>query len=250
MVIGLEVAAFVGLAAFMAWSYFAGRLKYFLAPEFHWLPLLAAVGLVAMALARWWWRGGGAVDCECAAAPRRPWVQMLCVGILAVPVALGLAVHPTRYSAQGLKKRSLNLPPHDPVLDQVFDWAAGIKPSETAGASPRFLLPAEPTILDLLTAVTQGRAQQLEGRFVHVIGQCDPLAEGRLSIYRLVVTCCIADATAMAIEVVPSAPISVQAGGWLRVGGIIRFDSPHDPSLPVVHATTVEKIAEPAEPYL
>jgi uncharacterized membrane protein YcgQ (UPF0703/DUF1980 family) len=81
-------------------------------------------------------------------------------------------------------------------------------------------------LLELLTAVGEGYQEDLEGRFVTVVGQCDPApgaAEGRFDVFRLVVTCCIADASAVSVEVVPPAGFQPEPGGWVRAAGILRF---------------------------
>jgi uncharacterized repeat protein (TIGR03943 family) len=249
----MEITVLVFLAAFLAFSYFAGRVKYFLAPEFLWLPLATSVALLAMAAARLRSKDHGLAGCDCHEDGVRQLPQSLCVIMLVVPMVLALVVNPTRYSSEGRKKRSLSLPPRHAPLEQAMNWVLGIDTSEQGSRAESLTLGPEPTVLELLTAVSGGYAGQLEGRFVTVLGQCDPspgAQDGRFDLYRLVVTCCIADATAAAIEVVPSPGVAIETGGWVRVGGIIEFDSPLDPGLPVLHAATITKIAEPAEPYL
>jgi uncharacterized repeat protein (TIGR03943 family) len=241
------------LAAFLVFSYFAGRVKYFLAPEFQWLPPATSVALVAMAGARLRSHLKGSPACQCHEDGVWEPPPLLCAGVLVVPVILAVAIDPTSFSSEGRKKRAIRLPPRHPRLERAIRWVLGTQSTGQADAAAPFALPREPTILDLLTAAGEGHADRLEGRFVTVLGQCDPApgsADGRFDLYRLVVTCCIADATAVAIEVAPASPVAIEPGAWVRVGGIVKFDSPLDPGLPVLHAATISTIAEPAEPYL
>lgn len=244
--VAVEAAVLLGLAAFLAFSYWSGRLKYYLAPGFLWLSPATAVVLAAMAAARV--RAAARRGPACACGEHAGWQIPRPVGVatLLAPVFLALVVHPTGFSSAGRKKRNVPLPARDPKLEAAIDWVAGLDSRQRRSQRVAFSLPPEPTILDLVTAVREGYAEQLEGRFVSVLGECDPAGggpDGRFDMYRLVVTCCTADASAVAIEVVPAADVTIQRGGWVR--GIIKFDSPLDPGLPVVHATTITKIAEP-----
>jgi len=141
----------------------------------------------------------------------------------------------------------------DAELEKAIRWVLGEKISPSRTQETGVSLPKKPTILDLLNAVEEGHRELVQGQYVTVLGQCDltggPEGE-RFDLYRLVVTCCIADATAVFVEVVRVPNVKLESGGWVRVGGIVRFDSGIDPSLPVIHATTMSKIPEPSEPYL
>jgi uncharacterized membrane protein YcgQ (UPF0703/DUF1980 family) len=139
-------------------------------------------------------------------------------------------------------------------LEQAVKWVMGGKAAGKGGAGGGGVsLPKNPTILDVLNAAGEGNAKALEGTFVTVMGQCD-LPDGakseRFDIYRLVVTCCIADATAVAVEVARRPTVELENGEWVRVEGLIKFDSKIDPSIPVIHATVTTKIPELSEPYL
>ena len=51
-------------------------------------------------------------------------------------------------------------------------------------------------------------------------------------------------------EEVRAGSVKLESGGWVRVGGILKFDNSMDPSLPVIHAATISKVSEPSEPYM
>ena len=248
-----EIITILLVAVFFAVSFFTGRVKPFLAPRYVWLPGMAAVALLGMAAARLRAHFRGGVTC-CESEEHSAWrvPRSACVIILILPMVLGVIVAPTRYSSEGMRKRRVSGPARDVPLEQAVKWVMGGTAAGKTGSGGASL-PENPTVLDVLTAAGEGDAKALEGTFVTVIGQCD-LPDGarseRFDIYRLVVTCCIADATAVAVEVARRPTVDLEAGGWVRVEGIIKFDSKIDPSIPVIHATVTTNVPEPSEPYL
>ena len=48
----------------------------------------------------------------------------------------------------------------------------------------------------------------------------------------------------------PKKRTQLTLGGWVRVQGMIKFDNPVDPSMPVIEAAKISKIAQPSETYL
>jgi uncharacterized repeat protein (TIGR03943 family) len=172
---------------------------------------------------------------------------------LVVPIAFALVVDPTQFSPEGVRKRLVSGPPRDAELEGAINWVFGLQTVEKEVAVGPVRLSSQPTVVELVAASTQGRAEDLQGRFVTVIGQCDlagDAAGDRFQLYRMVVTCCIADATAVSVEIVGKPAAQVRPGNWLQVGGLLRFDNPFDSTLPVIHAKTISPISEPTEPYL
>ena len=248
-----EIITILLVAVFLAVSFFTGRVKYFVASYYVWLPIVAAVALLGMVIARLRAHLQGYVSGELEEQSAWQIPLSLCVIVLILPMVLGVVIAPTRYSSEGMRKRRVSGPARDVPLEQAVKWVMGAKAAGKAGAGGGVSLPKNPTILDVLNAAGEGNAKALEGTFVTVMGQCD-LPNGakseRFDIYRLVVTCCIADATAVAVEVARRPTVALEAGGWVRVEGIIKFDSKIDPSIPVIHATVTTKVPEPSEPYL
>jgi len=250
----IEVAALIALAAFLEITAWTGRVRLFVAPLYVWLPPTAGVLLLAMAAARLSSLRRGRADCGCdhthgsQAGVKRIQYSI----VLVVPVVLALAVNPQQFSAEGMRKRRAAVVARDPALEQAIAWILGQKQPARAAATTA-ALPAEPTVRDLLAATEQGQQAALDGRFVTLVGQCSPWSTGdgrRFDLYRLVVTCCIADAQAISVEVASPTAAQLDDGQWLRVGGVVRFDSADSPTLPVLHAVKIEKIPLPSRPYL
>jgi uncharacterized repeat protein (TIGR03943 family) len=249
----VEAGTILLIAAFFAFSYFSGRVRFFVASYYIWLSAMAAAALLAMGLTRLLARSGAGCS-ACESGEHGTWrvPVWICVAVLVVPVALALAVDPRRYSPEGLRKRRVGVRRRDVKLERAMNWVLGVQAARR-GASALASLPSEPTVLDVLNAAEAGSPEALAGRFVELVGQCD-LPDGpgskRMDLYRVVVTCCVADATAISIEVARRANVRLEPGGWVRVAGVIKFDSQFDPALPVVHATMISKIPEPSDPYL
>jgi uncharacterized repeat protein (TIGR03943 family) len=260
----MEMVMLLAMATFLAFSYFAGRLGAFVAPGYVWLTPAAAVVLYAMLLARLVAYVRDSSRGEACHAPAEEhhahgdehhgWHVPLsgCVAVLLVPIVLALWINPQQLSAEGARKRRIPTPPRNVKLEKAFAWVLGWAGAAQTPGARADALPKDPSVLDLMGAVDEGRAEAIEGLFVTMTGQCDLRGSSaeRFDLYRLVINCCIADATSVSVEVAPPAGVNLDPGGWVRVGGIIKFDSPLDPALPVVHAATISRIPEPSKPYL
>jgi uncharacterized repeat protein (TIGR03943 family) len=249
---GVELAALVLLAAFLLVTTVIGRVRLFVAPAYGWLPPLAGVLLLAMALGRLGSlrREGG--DCACGHrhGPRSGLGGVLYAIVLVIPVGLGLFVNPQQFSAEGVKKRRAPVVVRDVALERAMAWILG-QAQAAAPDAGEVVLPEQPTVRDVLEMVEQGQGPALEGRFLTLVGQCSDAGDGRrLDLYRLLVTCCVADAQTISIEVVSGVPVPLDEGQWVRVGGVIRWAHPDHRGLPVLQAAKIEKISLPAQPYL
>ena len=176
-----------------------------------------------------------------------------CVAAILAGVGGALAVNPQQYSAAGVHKRLAGVQARDRELENATAWILGNRTAEQPDPPITAAGPKNPTVLDLLQSAAAGPRGALEGHFVTVVGQCilrDSPRGRRFDIYRLIVTCCVADATAVSVEIARNTGEALDAGGWVSVGGMVQFDSQDDPTLPVIHAATVTKIAEPPRPVL
>ena len=67
---------------------------------------------------------------------------------------------------------------------------------------------------------------------------------------RFTLSCCVADAFPIGMPVISEAAGDLAEGEWLRVGGQLKASAFAGEFLPVVVAETVERVDEPAQPYL
>ncbi|MHB8900272.1 MAG: TIGR03943 family putative permease subunit [Thermoguttaceae bacterium] len=256
----IKVAALSLVAAFLAFAHFADWVHQYLAPQYTWLPAAGAAALALMTIACLAAPPAATPCCcrdNCSPPGGRSYRDVVrasvCLAILLVPIAFALAVQPREFSSDGMRKRRLTPPRRDVALERAVDWILGRTDARQSPHAPADILPKEPTLLQLQQAAAEADPADLEGRFVTVVGRCD-LPEGqagrRFELYRFLVTCCVADASAISIEVARNDDLRLQPGEWLRIGGMLRFDNPIDPAAPVVHAATISKISEPPQPYL
>jgi uncharacterized repeat protein (TIGR03943 family) len=245
-----EIATLLALAAFLGYASLTGRVLAFLAPGYAWLPPSAAALLASMALARLHaLRDRAACECHPSGSPALRWG--LTAALLA-PIVMGLALDPRQFSPQGVKRRFAPAA-HDPRLERAMAWVLGAADEAPFAPVPSIARSAEPTVLELVRAADSGQAAAWAGRFVSVIGQCDlsndpPLR--RFGLYRFVVTCCIADAQLVAVDVIAPPGLSLQPRQWVRVEGVIRLENMETGGEPVIQAATVSKIPAPSSPYL
>jgi uncharacterized repeat protein (TIGR03943 family) len=248
-----EVLALFAIAAFLAFSYFAGRTRFFVAGSYVWLTPATAIIVLTMAVARLRAQLRGQGGCGCGDHQPGRFSKTACMTVILVGVGFALTVNPQQYSADGVHKRRASLYARDGELENAMAWILQKALPQQTTAANSCTLSKTPTVADLLEATTTQPRSALEGEFVSVVGQCllhgDP-TQRRFEIYRLVVTCCVADATAVSVEVARNTSEAMDAGGWVSVGGILQFDSEDNSALPVIHAATVSKIAEPPSPYL
>ncbi len=265
-----EVLTLLLLAAFLGYAWITGRVEKFVAPAYVWMPLAASVLLVLMALGRLMREATHTTDgfgttcrnaapqdsqgiqpapsCACTAHGAHP-VRWLLTAALVIPVGLVLAVDPQDFSSQGSRKRRMPAVARDAQLDRAVDWVLG-RTARTADTSAARDVPAEPTVLQLAQAADSGQGATWAGRFVTVIGQCDVSANGTqtIELYRLVVTCCVADSQSVGVLVMAPATGRLDPRQWVRVAGVLRWDAPA--ARLVIEAATITPIPIPAVPYL
>ncbi len=256
----IKLAALFAVAAFLGFAHFAGWVHDYLATQYLWLPPAGAVALLLMGLARLTASpatGGNCCDGDCStgtgSSRKAVFTASVSFVILVAPIALALAVQPKEFSSEGMRKRRLPTLRRDVKLERAVNWILGLSDATETSEIAADTLPKEPTLLQLVEIAAVADPEDLDGKFVTIVGRCDvPDGEAsrRFDVYRLLVTCCVADASAVSVEVARNDDVRLESGRWVRIGGILRYDNPIDPATPVVHAATISKVSEPSEPYL
>jgi uncharacterized repeat protein (TIGR03943 family) len=248
----LEAATLAVLAGFLAWSHFAGRLVYFLAPAYLWLPPAAAVVVAVMAAVRLMGLFCRNTSCHCEGHQGSALSQLFCAAIILGAVAAGGAVRPAEFTNEGWRKREVPSAPRDPAVEKAIGWVLRPAVNESDGPTETtaVALPKDASVLDVVTLTQQSPPEALDGQFLSLLGQsaAGPTRE-RFDLYRLVVNCCIADATAVSIPVQLPPGTKLHAG-WVRVDGTLKFDDASGMAAPFIQAAGVKSVAEPREPYL
>ncbi|GAB2475076.1 TIGR03943 family putative permease subunit [Jatrophihabitans fulvus] len=161
-----------------------------------------------------------------SSASRSAWLVLLpVVAVLVIgPPALGEYTVSRRapVAAQPAGVALAPLPKGDPVSLGVFDYA--------------------------LHAVTDGGAS-VRGRTVSITGFVARREKGGFLLARLVITCCAADATPVAVRITAPDAGGLPVNTWVRVTGRYAPPAADDPDVPGLAAVRVERVPTPSEPY-
>jgi uncharacterized repeat protein (TIGR03943 family) len=122
--------------------------------------------------------------------------------------------------------------------------------TETAAFPP--LAAGDPLRLqvnDFTIRAVWDKAESLRGRTVELTGFVTPKKGGGWYLTRLTMACCAADALPYKIEVVGAAAPS--ADTWVRLTGtwLPNGQVQSDTAIPAIQATTLQRIAQPDDPY-
>jgi uncharacterized repeat protein (TIGR03943 family) len=161
--------------------------------------------------------------------------------LMALPVVLGLLIPPQALGASAVTNRGLN-----PSAPLSANNSAGIKLG---------LAPADRSILDWQRAFDQPGtgAASLEGQTANVTGFVyhDPrLPDDRFFVSRFVLTCCVVDATPVALLVMWPGAKQLPIDSWVHVRGPVHQDTYAGQPVLLIQAQSVDIVTAPAVPYL
>jgi putative membrane protein len=231
----LQALVLAALGLFLFNKIWSGTLFWYINQRFVILTVFAAVVFMIL---------GEAVLSELRRSPgraassesRKPWPLL----VMTLPVALGLLIPPQPLGASAVANRGLN--PLSPLS------------VNNSGAVQLALAPANRTILDWQRAADQpGGSANLEGQVADVTGfvyHDARLPPDRFFVSRFVLTCCVVDATPVAMLVVWPGAQSLPNDAWVRVRGPVNQAEYDGGPVLLVEAWNVDPAAEPPEPYL
>lgn len=114
--------------------------------------------------------------------------------------------------------------------------------------------PDQRTVLDWIRIFnTQADLEQYEGETANVIGFVyrDPrLPADRFIASRFAVTCCVADAFALGMQVEWPENAGLGVDEWVQVKGPLRIIEQDGRKIPLIVAESVRSVEAPAQPYL
>jgi uncharacterized repeat protein (TIGR03943 family) len=253
--ITLKGLILVGLGLFLTNSIINGTLLFYINRRFAWLTWVAAILLLFMAFAFQRSRGdeshqhdhGGASsglehdrDHNHPHAPHRhgaasSWVPLL---LMAVPLLLGLLVPPQPLGAQAIGVREINT------------GRMGLGNDETVLNRTA----AERNILDWLRVFNAtGDPSALAGQEATVIGfvyRDESFAADQFMVSRFILTCCVADATAVGLIVSWPGSLDLPLDTWVEVHGAFQPGQFEGEESPILSADSVRPTTPPNQPYL
>lgn len=242
--------------AVLVWSgvllYFhnSGRINHYLAPDFRPLALLGGLGLAGLGLFTLL-TAGQAATCghdhgsgeddphDHEASDLHPLVAVL---LMVVPIALATAWTKDEFSASTLARKGLYDSPADL---QAALLAAKFPPLTRAMIAERY--PATPdgyhplSLIELFFAtgdremqeVLAGLKVETEGRWMEE--KTNNPRGTRKRLYRLFLTCCIADSRAIPIVLeYDSVPPEYPENDWVKVSGVMQFKQENGMMQPIL----------------
>ena len=253
----LQGMIFVGWAFFLVQKIESGEILYYINQRYILLVFLGALAFLGLGLATLVsaqksavvsppahdHADPGAVENEpahkhpAASGAIPPWGTL----VLALPLLLGLVIPSRPLGSSAMSNRGVNSAA--PLIRKPGGAAVTLTQSTT-----------DRSVLDWVglfsaasdPAIYQGQAAQVTGFVFH-----DPrISKGQFFVSRFVITCCVADASALGILVDWSGAEKLPENGWVQVKGSIYTAAVSGQVLPGIHAQAVETIPTPDQPYL
>ncbi|GIK72467.1 MAG: hypothetical protein BroJett021_14550 [Chloroflexota bacterium] len=236
----IKALVLLSLALFLYTRLASGTLFFYINQRFMVYTVFAIVGLVLVAIS---YRPRP----RNAAAGEEPHSHhtLGCIGLIIVllPVVLGVLVPPQPLGAAAMGNRELN----------ITSQTRSVLPAAVRAAAQKDA--ADRTLLDWLHAFTASPdpARDYAGQPVDVIGfiyHDDRLAENEVLVNRFVVSCCVADASAVSMVVRSPDAAALPNDTWVQVQGVLQPGEWNGKSLPVIVADRVILTDLPNQPYL
>ncbi len=146
------------------------------------------------------------------------------------------------------------LVPSRPLGVEAVNGGISLNPVGVDTASAFTRDPLDRNILDWLRAFNRAETPaEFNGQEVSVTGFVyrEPIfLDTDFMVSRFTMSCCVADAFAIGLPVTFENAQDFTDGTWVRVEGKLRANDFGENFVPVVHATIVEEIKQPQQPYL
>jgi putative membrane protein len=246
----LKTALLAGLGLYFTYNIVSGNLSNYINVRFAWLSYVAAAMFLALgamsAYSLWSERKhkhkndeSCGPDCDCG-HDHNHGMSWGALAVVALPLILGTLV------------------PSRPLGASAVDGTINLN-SSTAGAGNTTITtfsinPLERNVLDWLRVFNatsdysevSGQPADLTG-FVY---QEPGFEEGTFMLARFTISCCVADAAAIGLPIAWQGASDLQADSWVRVQGEFEVADFRGDRVPVLRASSIEPIEQPAHPYL
>lgn len=253
----LKALLLIGLGLFLYSRLANGTLDFYINRRFFGFTLLAVIGLIVVGLSYRLGRRTGAehdhaLTHDHAHDPGHAHdshehshgLTWGAVALVLLPMTLGIAVPPQPLGASALANREINaglrqnnMPGIIGAASQkattemnIFDWWQIFRTSPDLNTDPNIL--------------------NQEASVVGFVYQDKRYGEGHFLVTRYMVSCCVADASALGLVVAwPDAP-KLENDQWVEVRGVFTRSSLDAWQMPILNAQAVTPVAIPDQPYL
>jgi putative membrane protein len=227
----LKALTLLGLGLYLYSRIFTGTLLFYINQRFAWLVMMAGIVLMAV---------GGSYRYRsnhdhAHHAHAFSWGGVLLIGVL---IALGLLIPPKPLGAAAMGNREVNLG------TLVSSQGNSITPTQAG----------EKNILDWLIAFQQTPdPAAFAHQSAHLIGfvyRDDRFNGESFMLSRFVVSCCVADATAIGLIVRSPLAASLPGDQWVEVSGHFEAGEFSGKPTPILITEAITRTTAPNQPYL
>lgn len=250
----VRAAVLFGLAALIGRLFITGAMVKYMSPSLD--PLTALAGAIAALMGLFELRqainrpaqgDASSDDGREHDGPSGHWSdQLVTAGVILVPVVIGLVLTPRALGVGALSG--------DPVSQLLLTLAPASTVSRAVAPTGALAIADVPDLIDAL----RDHGDRVLGQRIRATGIAAPggdLADDELALLRFTIAHCVADARPLALLVVaPDARRMVASAGgldqWVLVEGTLTIRDRDGARLVTIEAERVERIGEPANPYL
>lgn len=225
----------------------SGRITWYINARFLPLVIFGGIGLLVLARAITRDRSGGhdhehddeehGDHVHDHSTHRSAWALLL----LTSPLLIGVLFPHRPLGTEALENRGVSV-------------TAPLSASDAGKPLQLELAPSERSILDWIRIVAiSEETSEFEGQPADVIGFAyrDPrLEHGQILLGRFTLTCCVADAAAIALMIEGEGIEEMIDNRWYRVRGPVFETMLDGQTMPVIQAEQIEEVPMPDEPYL
>jgi putative membrane protein len=166
------------------------------------------------------------------------------VALVLMPIVLGLAVPPQPLGASALANREINAGLNESSMPGIVGATANLPTTEK-------------NILDwwrtFRTSQAVNEDERIIGQEARVLGfvyQDERYGEGHFMVVRYTVSCCVADASALALVVASPEASTLESDQWVEVSGVFAPGDLSGWKMPVLVARSITPVSIPDQPYL
>lgn len=248
----LKALILIGMALFLYSRLANGSLYFYINQRFMGFTLFTVIGLIVVGLSYRMARRPASAEGQpngedLDAHPVHSHSHGLgwgAVALILIPIVLGLAVPPQPLGASALANREINAGLNESTMPgivgaaapkattdkNILDWWKSFR----AGAD----LNADPAIV--------GQPARVVG-FVYQDGRH---GDDHFMVVRYVVSCCVADASALGLVVAAPNAASFENDQWVEVEGVFTPGALDGWKMPVLTAQAITPVDAPTQPYL
>lgn len=234
---GAKTVLLFGMASYFVYNILSGNLTNYINERFAWLSYVAVVLFLLLgagsALDLLRQRGHHHHEHDDHTHTALSWPVLL---VVALPLLLGTLI------------------PSRPLGSAAIDGNISLSAASVTGATTFTTDPAKWNVLDWLRAFNQtDDINSFNGKAAMVVGfvyKEPTFPEGSLMVARFTVSCCVADASAIGLPVAWPQAADLPADSWVQVTGTFQVGIFRDDTVPILQASSVEVVGQPAHPYL